>query len=152
MISMPTRRETMSTRLFRILSALSAIVGVLLLLQSFSYPGPPLNPTSAQMAAFASQHLTSTLLGAWLQAVGSLFCVLFALAVVCLAGATTRLAGWMTFLGGALLMMVSLTEIVFYFGLLYTNPITTGLISNNLIHAVQHLYFIIAAPTLFIPL
>ncbi|HZR44417.1 MAG TPA: hypothetical protein VFB12_30165 [Ktedonobacteraceae bacterium] len=40
----------MSTRLFRILSALSCIVGVILLNLSYSYPSPPLNPTRAQMA------------------------------------------------------------------------------------------------------
>jgi hypothetical protein len=142
----------MSTRLFRILSALTCIVGVLMLMQSFSYPGPPLNPTSAQMVAFAGQHLTSTLSGAWLQAIGSLLILLFDFAIVCQAGATTRLAGWMAFFGGVILMIVSLIEIVFYFGLLYTSPVETGLVSNNLIHAVQHLYFIIAGPTLFIPL
>jgi hypothetical protein len=142
----------MSTRLFRILSALSSIVGVIMLGVSFSYPGPPLNPTSAQMADFARHHFVSTLSGAWLQATGPLLIVLFAFAVVCLAGATTRLAGWMTFFGGSVLMMVSLTEIVCYFGLLYSNPAETGLISFNLIHAVQHLYYIVAAPALFIPL
>ncbi len=142
----------MSTRLFLILSAVSCIIGVIMLNVSFSYPGPPLDPTTAQMTAFASQHFTSTLSGAWLQATSPLLIVLFAFAVVCLAGATTRLVGWMTFFGGSILMMVSLTEIVFYFGLLYTHPAETGLISFNLIHAVQHLYFIVAAPALFVPL
>jgi hypothetical protein len=142
----------MSTRLFRILSAVSSIVGVILLNVSFSYPGPPLNPTSEQMATFAREHLTSTLSGAWLQAIGMLLILIFAFAIVCEAGAATRLSGWMTFLGSVILTIVSLIEIVFYFGLLYTNPVTTGLISFNLIHAVQHLYFIIAGPTLFIPL
>jgi hypothetical protein len=142
----------MSTRLFRILSAISSIAGVIMINVSFSYPGPPLNPTSAQMAAFAGQHLGSTLMGAWLQAVGMLLILLFGFAIVCEAGATTRLAGWMTFFGSAILMMVSLIEIVFYYGLLYTDPVATGLVSFNLIHAVQHLYFIIAGPALFIPL
>src|SRR5579883_1852049 len=141
----------MSTRLFRILSAISSIAGVIMINVSFSYPGPPLNPTGAQMAAFAGQHLGSTLMGAWLQAVGMLLILLFGFAIVCEAGATTRLAGWMTFFGSAILMMVSLIEIVFYYGLLYTDPVATGLVSFNLIHAVQHL-FIIAGPALFIPL
>lgn len=142
----------MSTRLFRILSALSCIVGVILLNLSFAYPSPPLNPTNAQMAAFASQHLTSTLSGAWLQAVSTPLILLFAFTVVCLAEAATRLAGWITFFGSNILMTVGLIEIVFYYGLLYTNPADTGAISFNLIHAVQHLYFIIAGPALFIPL
>ena len=52
-------------------------------------------------------------------------------------------------------MMVSLTEIVFYFGALfavYHNNLVIGLISLDFIHAVQHLYFIVAAPALFLPL
>jgi hypothetical protein len=140
-------------RLFRILSAISGIVGVIMLVVSFNInPGPPLNATNAQLAAFARQYFTSILWGAWLQAVGPLLIVLFAFAIVCLTDATTRLAGWMTFFGGIILMMVSLTEITFYFGVLYSNPPITGFIVYNLIHAVQHLYFIVAAPALFIPL
>ena len=47
-------------------------------------------------------------------------------------------------------MMVSLIEITFYIGTLYST--TTALISLDLIHAAQHLYFIVAAPALFLPL
>jgi hypothetical protein len=143
----------MSTRLFRILSALSGIAGVIMLITSFSInPGPPSNATSAQLIAFGNQYFTSILWGAWLQAVSPLLIVLFAFAIVRLAGATTRLAGWMTLFGGAILMMVSLVEITFYISALYSNPATMGLISQDLIHAVQHLYFIVAAPALFLPL
>jgi hypothetical protein len=143
----------MSTRLFRILSALSGIVGVIMLITSFSInPGPPSNATSAQLIAFGNQYYTSILWGAWLQAVGPLLTVLFAIAIVRLAGATTRLAGWMTLFGGAILMMVSLVEITFYISALDSNPATMALISGDLIHAVQHLYFIVAAPALFLPL
>jgi hypothetical protein len=143
----------MSTKLFSILSALSGIVGVIMLITSFSInPGPPSNATSAQLVAFVNQYYTSILWGAWLQAVGPLLTVLFAFAIVCLAGATTRLAGWMTMFGGTILMMVSLVEITFYISALYSIPATMGLISLDLIHAVQHLYFIVAAPALFLPL
>jgi len=141
----------MSTKLFRLLTALSGIVGVIMLIISFNInPGPPSNATSTQLAAFANQNFISILWGAWLQAVGPLLIMLFAFALVCLAGATTRLAGWMTLFGGAILMMVSLVEITFYIGTLYGT--TTGLISLDLIYAVQHLYFIVAAPALFLPL
>jgi hypothetical protein len=141
----------MSNKLFRILSAFSGIAGVILLIISFNInPGPPSNATTAQLIAFANQNFASTLWGAWLQAVGPLLIVLFAFTIVCLAGATTRLASWMTLFGGAILMMVSLIEITFYVGALYRT--TTGLISLDLIHAVQHLYFFVAAPALFLPL
>src|SRR2546426_8577753 len=152
------RRETMSTKLFRMLSALSGIVGVIMLITSFSLnPGPPSNATSAQLIAFGNQYYTSILWGAWLQAVGPLLIVLFAFAIVSLAGATTRLAGWMTMFGGTILMTVSLVEITFYMSALNTtplnnNPAAMGLISLALIHSVQHLYFIVGAPALFIPL
>lgn len=50
-------------------------------------------------------------------------------------------------------MTVSLLEITFYFSALsYSNLMAMGSISFNLIHAVQHLYFIVAAPALFISL
>jgi hypothetical protein len=143
----------MSTKLFRMLSALSGIAGVIMLITSFSInPGPPSNATSAQLTAFGNQYYTSILWGAWLQAVGPLLIVLFAFAIVYLAGATTRLAGWMTMFGGTILMMVSLVEITFYMSAFYSNPPTMGLICLDLTHAVQHLYFIVAAPALFLPL
>ncbi len=148
----------MSTKLFPLLSALSGIVGVIMLITSFSInPGPPSNATSAQLIAFGNQYYTSILWGAWLQAVGPLLIVLFAFAIVFLAGATTRLAGWMTLFGGTTLMAVSLIEITFYMSALNTTPINNnpaamGLISLALIHSVQHLYFIVGAPALFIPL
>ncbi len=143
----------MSNKLFRILSALSGIVGVIMLIVSFTInPGPPANATSAQLTAFGNQYYASILWGAWLQAVGPVLIVLFAFAIVCLAGATTRLAGWMTLFGGTILTMVSLVEITFYFSAFNSNPPTMGLSSLDLIHAAQHLYFIVAAPTLFLPL
>jgi len=143
----------MSTKLFRTLSALSCIAGVIMLIVSFSInPGPPSNATGAQLIAFGNQYFTSVLWGSWLQAVGPLLNVLFAFAIVCLAGATTRLAGWMTMFGGTILMMVSLVEITFYMSALNSDTATMALISLDLIHAVQHLYFIVAAPALFLPL
>lgn len=142
----------MSITLFRRLAALSGIIGVILLGLSFAInsASPPANPTVAQLMAFARQNFTTIIWGAWMQAVAPLLIVLFAIALVFLAGATTRLAGWMTLLGGAILMMVSLIEITFYIGALYAT--TTGFVSLDLIHAVQHLYFIVAAPALFLPL
>ena len=143
----------MSTKLFRVLSALSCIAGVIMLIVSFSInPGPPSNATGAQLIAFGNQYFTSVLWGSWLQAVGPLLNVLFAFAIVCLAGATTRLAGWMTMFGGTILMMVSLVEITFYMSALNSATATMALISLDLIHAVQHLYFIVAAPAHFLPL
>ena len=121
----------MSTKLFRLLTALCGIAGVIMLIISFSInPGPPSNATSAQLIAFGNQYYTSILWGSWLQAVGPLLSVLFAYAIVCLAGANTRLAGWMTMFGGTILMMVSLIEIVFYMSTLDRDPAAMALISE----------------------
>ena len=49
-------------------------------------------------------------------------------------------------------MMVSLIEIAFYIGALNPEPSVMPSISLRLIYAVQHLYFVVAAPSLFLPL
>ena len=58
----------------------------------------------------------------------------------------------MTFFGATILMTVSLIEITFYIGSLYRDPVIMSSVCLNLIAAVQHLYFIVAAPALFFPL
>ena len=143
----------MSKRSFCILSGLSGIVGVVLISVSFNInPGPPPGATNAELMKFGQQHHASVLWGAWLQAVGPVLIVLFAFSLVHLAGATQRLAGWMTFFGATTLMTVSLVEITFYISALHAEPPMMPFISLKLISAVQHLYFIVAAPTLFLPL
>ncbi len=143
----------MSTKTHSILAAISGILGTLMLIASFSMNiGPPLDATGAQAIAFNNQNFSLILWGAWLQAIGPVFIVLFAFSLVSLAGATTRVVGWMTIFGAVTLMTVSLIEIVFYISALYSNPPVMAQISYELIHAVQHLYFIVAAPALFLPL
>jgi hypothetical protein len=98
------------------------------------------------LTAFGQQNYDAILWGAWLQAAGPVFIVVFALTIVVRAGATARLAGWMTLFGAATLMTVSLVEIVFYIGALHTSPATMAGTSYALIHSAQHVYFIVAAP------
>ena len=114
--------------------------------------GPPAGATGAQVTAFGQQHYDAISWGSWLQAVGPVLIVVFALAVVVLAGATARLAGWMTLFGAATLMTVSLIEITGYIGVLHTSPATMPGTSLALVHSVQHLWFIVAAPALWLPL
>jgi hypothetical protein len=78
--------------------------------------------------------------------------VLFAFALIRLAGATQRLAGWMALFGATVLMTVSLIEITYYIGALFPEPEEMTSMSMRVIFAVQHLYFIVAAPALFLPL
>jgi hypothetical protein len=143
----------LSTRNFCIASAACGILGVLMIGSSFGInTGPPLNATNQQLIKFARLHGHEVMKGAWLQAVGPVLIVLFALSIVHLAGAANKLSGWMTLLGSSILIMVSLTEVVCYIMALFPVPETMGAIGNNTGHAVQHLYFIVAAPSLFLPL
>jgi hypothetical protein len=138
---------------FCVLSGCCGILGVVLLIISFNInPGPQPNATLNQLIEFGNQYYASILWGAWLQAVAPVLIVLFAFSLVKLAGATNTLAGWMTMFGAVVLMIVSLIEITFYIAAVFISPKIGILISLNTIHAVQHLYFIVAAPTLFISL
>jgi hypothetical protein len=143
----------MLTRRAAVWAAVSGLVGTCLLGISFAInPGPPAGASGAQVTAFLQQHHDAILWAAWLQAVGPVLIVVFALAIVFLAGATTRLAGWMTLFGAATLMTANLVEITGYIGTLYTSPATMSGTSLALIHSVQHLWFIVAAPALWLPL
>lgn len=134
-------------------AGLSGITGVLMIGTSFAInTGPPDGAGSAQLIAFAATHFRQVMWGAWLQAVGPLLILAFALALVHLAGAATRLSGSLTLLGATVLMTVSLAEVVFYISALGRIPDSMGLISIAIAHAIQHLYFIVAAPAVFFPL
>lgn len=136
-----------------IFGGLSGVCGVLLLVISFAInSGPPPGANAAELADFAQQNHARVLWGAWMQAVGPVLIVFFAFVLVHLAGAKQQLAGWMTFFGATILMTVSLIEITFYIGALFRDPPITPSLSLNLISAVQHLYFMVAAPALFLPL
>ena len=143
----------MLTRRAAAWAAVSGLAGTCMLIVSFAInAGPPAGASGARLTAFGQQHYDAILWGAWLQAVGPVFIVVFAFTIVLQAGAAARLAGWMTLFGAATLMTVSLVEIVGYIGALQTSPATMAEISYAFIHSVQHLYFIVAAPALWLPL
>lgn len=140
-------------RWFSILSALSGILGVLMLIVSFSINvGPRPGSSGPDLARFVAQSYKSVLWGAWLQAVGPIFVVLFAFALVHLSGAERRISGWMTFFGATTLMTVNLIEVTFYICALFTTPSGMMEVGIRLISSVQHLYFIVSAPAVFLPL
>ena len=79
--------------------------------------------------------------------------MIFALSLVHLAGATHSLVGWITLLAGATILMVSLVEVTFYLAgvqAAVAGDVASGVASNNLIKAVQHVFLI--APALLLPL
>ena len=132
---------------------ISGMIGVLMIGSSFAInTGPPLDADNAQMIAFGATHFRQVMWGAWLQSVGPQLIMIFALILVHVSGATQRLSGWVTLLGASVLMMVSLAEVFFYMSALGSTPETIGQTSNAIGHAIQHLYFIVAAPAVFFPL
>jgi hypothetical protein len=145
--------QELSSRTLSIAAGLAGIAGVLMIGTSFGInQGPPLGASNEQLIAFAAANYRSVMWGAWLQSVGPLLIVGFALTLVKLAGATSRLSGWLTLFGGSVLMMVSLAEVIFYISALDSVPETMGALSNAIGHAIQHLYFFVAAPSLFFPM
>jgi hypothetical protein len=141
-------------RHFRILAALCGTLGPAILVTSFVInPALPVDSTVPQLRDFAIQHHNRIVLGGWLQGMGSLLIVLFAIALVHLADATHRLAGWITLLAGTTILMISLVEVTFYLGAVQateSGDTASALASNNLIKAVQHVFLI--APALLLPL
>jgi hypothetical protein len=143
----------MKSRRSCILAGVCGIAGVLLLGLSFAINnGPPAGAGDTELQSFAQHNYTSVLWGAWLQAVGPALIVLFAFAIVHLADAAHTLAGWMTFFGATSLTTVSFIEITFYISALNSRPTAMASMSLAVIAAVQHLYFIVAAPAVFFPL
>ena len=144
----------MSDRTQNTLIALCGLVGAIVLTLSFAInPGPPAGSSVAQMAGFARAHHNLIVLGGWTQGFGSLLLVIFALGVVHLAGASQRLAGWLTLLSGSSILMVSLVEVACYLTVVQateTGDVTTGLVAAALIKGVQHLFLITLA--LLLPL
>src|SRR5215470_2115778 len=136
------RRKSMSTQQSYILIALCGVLGPVILIASFIInPAPPVDYTVAQLREFAVQHHNGIVFGGWLQGMGSLLIVLFAIGLVHWADATHSLAGWITLLAGATILMVSLVEITFYLGAVQATEAgdaASALASNNLIKAVQH--------------
>jgi hypothetical protein len=141
------------TKNTRVLCAVSGIIGVLMLVISFNInPGPPPGATYEQLLAFGNQYYGSILWGAWLQTIGPFLIILFAFSLVFASGAGQTLGGWMVFFGAGVLMTISLIEITFYIAVLFKDPPMGSIIGLNIIYSVQHLYFIIGAPGLFVPL
>jgi hypothetical protein len=130
------------------------MIGPVTLVGSFFInPAPPADASVADLAEFAHRHQNTIVLGAWLQGMGSLLIVIFALALVHLAGAMHWFSGWLTLLAGATILMVSLVEVTFYLGAVQgaaSGDEASGLASDNLRKAVQHVFLV--APALLLPL
>ena len=151
----------MSTRQSSILVALCGILGTVLLGVYFGVGFSiglaqlPPGATMAQVVSVATQYHNLWLLGAWLQATGSLLSVVFFLALVHRAGAAARLAGMLTLLGSAVLLAVVLIEGVFTIDLTQAavnGHQVTSLTSYDIMTVFTHIYPIAPAPVIFLAL
>jgi hypothetical protein len=96
----------------RIGAAACALLGVIALGVHFG-AAPPLPPPDAgatEVADIGMRYHSILLLGAWLQATGTLLCVVFFITLVHLAGGAARLSGLLTVVGAGTLLVVSVIE------------------------------------------
>ena len=136
-----------------ILAGVAAILGVLMIIDSFGINnGPALSSPDSLFLTYATTHQRQVLVGSSLQAVGPALIIAFALTLVSLSGAYSRAAGLLTLFGAGVLMTTSMMEIACYIAQLFTSPPDLPRIANTFGYAIQHLYFFVAAPTLFLPL
>ena len=143
----------MWTKLPRLLIALCGILGSVALGIYFSvpFPLPPANATTAQINQFATQYHDAILFDAWLQAVGSLLTVVFAVALVHLAGASNRLAGKLTLLVATIVLGLGLTDATFTIGAVQASAnghFESAVACYDLTNVFVHVFLI--APSLFL--
>src|SRR5258708_4820730 len=104
-----------------LLTSACGLVGTIALTLYFSAPFnwlplPPPNATSAQIFAFGTKNHNAILVDTWLQQFGTILSVIFALALVQLAGNSSTLAGRLTLLTAAVITSLSLAEGTFVLG------------------------------------
>jgi hypothetical protein len=139
-----------------LLAALCGLLGTAALSVYFSaalVPLPPDDASTGQIVAFAVRYRDAILFDAWLQAIGTLLTVVFAVALVQLAGAAHRLAGRLTLLVAGVLMTLSLAEGTFAFAVIQgatSGHPATAVAGFDLTNVFVHVFLI--APSLFLML
>ncbi len=109
------------TRISRVLAALCGILGTAALVAYYAAPFtfmplPADNASAAQVVAFGTRYHNAILVDAWLQVIGSLLTIVFALALVYLAQAASRFAGLLTLFAATVVMILALAESTFALG------------------------------------
>jgi hypothetical protein len=151
----------MSYRRSLLLIALSGVLGIVFLGLYFGIGAAigltqlPPGASAAQILHVATQYHDMWLLGAWLQATGSLLSVIFFLGLVQLVGGVARFSGVLTLLGCAVLLGVVLIEGAFTIDLAQAavdgHP-ATSVTSFDVMTVFTHIYPIVPAPLIFLPL
>ena len=98
-----------------VLIALCGFIGTVALTLYFSAPFnwmplPPPDATAEQIFVFGKKYHTAVLIDTWLQQFGTILSVIFALALVQMAGTSRTLAGRLTLLASTVIVSLSLAE------------------------------------------
>jgi len=139
-----------------VLISLCGLLGTIALSLYFSAPFnwmplPPPNATTTQILEFGKKYHTEILLDTWLQQFGTILSVIFALALVQLAGTFTTLAGRLTLLSGTVITSLSLAEGTFALGAMQAGDnghLEASLTCFELTNVFIHIFLL--APSLFL--
>jgi hypothetical protein len=141
-----------------VLTSLCGLLGTVALTLYFSAPFnwmplPPQNATTIQLLEFGKKYHTAILIDTWLQQFGTILSVIFALALVQLAGTSTTLAGKLTLLASTVITSLSLAEGTFVLGALQAGDnghLEASLTCFELTNVFIHIFLL--APSLFLML
>jgi hypothetical protein len=141
-----------------ILTAVCGVLGTIALTlyftATFSFlPLPPPTATASDIIAFGNSYHTTILFDTWLQQVGTILSVVFALALVHLAGTSQTLAGKLTLLTSGVIVSLSLAEGTFVLGAVQAGNnrhAEAALTCFELTNVFIHIFLL--APSLFLML
>ena len=145
----------MSARTAPFAAALCGLLGfaALGIYYSVPFPLPPPNATLDQLIADLHGYQNTISFDAWLLATGSLLQVVFAIALVYLAGAANRFWGMFTMLAAVAILSVSLFDAAFTIAAVEAaanrHP-AASLVCFDLTNSMRHVFLM--APSLFLPL
>jgi hypothetical protein len=150
--------KTMKDHSTIILTSSCGLLGTLALTLYFTAPFtwmplPPPDTTATQLLEFGKNYHTPILIDTWLQQFGTILSVIFALALVQLAGTATTLAGRLTLLASTVITSLSLAEGTFVLGATQAGNnghLEASLTCFELTNVFIHIFLL--APSLFLML
>ncbi len=141
-----------------VLTSLCGLIGTVALTLYFSAPFnwmplPPPDATTTQIFVFGHKYHTAILIDTWLQQLGTILSVIFALALVQFAGTSHTLAGRLTLLTSTVITSLSLAEGSFALGAMQAGDnghLDAALTCYELTNTFIHIFLL--APSLFLVL
>jgi hypothetical protein len=145
------------SRRWVLLASVAGFAGAVALGASFGMlpSPPPVNGPLAVLIHYGTGHQHLLMTAAWLEGSGTLLYVIFVLALVHQAGDLAGLAGRVTTMASAVVVMVSLVYDVTLIAIAQSASLggpqtTTALVAYGLFAAVEHIFLL--APPLLLPL